>query len=149
MKKTLISTAVATALSLGAVSAQALTVTLLDNTSPTSPFPALDAANNAAFAAGNEFRVASNGAFSGFGEKSITGDQAMTWDFSMTGNTGTMTAVSGTDTVPAATTQPPVGGGHTASGPGLFQNALFDDIKITFSPKVFPGAARSPISVEF
>lgn len=149
MKKTLISTAVATALSLGAVSAQALTVTLLDNTNPTSPFPAIDPLNSAAFVAGNEFRVASGGNFAGFGEKSITGDQVMTWDFSMAGNSGTMTAVAGTDIVPAASTQPPVGGGHTASGPGLFQNATFFGGGFGFLAPLGNAADNGPATINF
>lgn len=151
MKKTLISVAVASALSLGAVSAQAatVTVTLLDNTNPTSPFPAIDPANNAAFVAGNEFRVASGGNFAGFGEKSITGDQPMSWDFSMTGNHGVLTAVSGTDTVPSATTQPPVGGGHTASGPGLFQNANFFGGGFGFLAPLGDAASNGPAEIWF
>ena len=122
MKKSMISTAVATALALGGSSAfAATTITLLDNTNPTNPFPSALTVNNTAMAAGNEFRVnTAGGASSGFGEKSIV-DGSQSWTFN---DAGLMTAVAGTGTVPVAANQPPnpgVGG----TGPGLFLNATF------------------------
>ena len=122
MRKKAISMAIATAMSLGAGGASADTViTLLNNTSPTNPFPAALTVNNAAFAAGNEFRVISGGVASGFGEKSVV-DGNQSWTFN---TSDALTAVAGTDVVPAATMQPPSGLGNTGSGTGAFLNATF------------------------
>ena len=157
MKKTLISTALATALSLTAVSAQALTLTLSDNTNPLGTYPATDAANNGAFngtydlqgSAPNEFRVMKGGAVSGGGEKSIVDNGAgtpITWDF--TGFGGTMTAVGGTDIVPAAGTLP-ASGALGISAPGLFLNAefLFPGGFFGFLAPVGAAAANGPATI--
>ena len=147
MKKTLISTAVAATFAFTATSANALVLTLLDNTTtPSLAGVTIDPANGAAFAAGNEFRVANGGAFAGFGEKSITGDQAMTWTFD---GAGEMTAVSGTDMVPAASMVPPVGGSHLGSGVGLFQNATFFGGGFGFLAPIGSAAAHGPATITF
>jgi hypothetical protein len=121
MKKTLISSAIVTAMALGAgMASAATTITLLDNTSPTVGFPS-DSNGGGDFAAGLEFRVMNNGSASGFGEKDIV-NGGETWSFD---DTNIMTAVAGTATVPDATMQPPSGLAVGGTGPGLFQNATF------------------------
>ncbi len=101
--------------------AQAVTVTLLDNQNSGAQFGgAITAANNAAFTAGNEFRIILAGAASGFGEKSLTGNQTIKWHFDS--NTNELTSVSGTDIAPAASMQPDVATGFTGAASGLFQN---------------------------
>lgn len=119
MNKSAISTAIVLALGAGSASA-ATTITLLNNTNPTTPFPAALTVNNAAFAAGNEFRVISGGVSSGFGEKNVV-DGNQSWSFN---DAGQMTAVAGTGTVPDATMQPPTPG-VGGTGPGIFLNATF------------------------
>jgi hypothetical protein len=153
MKKTLISTAIATSLALGASSAQALTVTLLPNNNPLATYPATDAANNGAFngafdlqmSAPNEFRVMNGGAVSGGGEKSIV-DGLQTWEFTDFG--GTLTAVGGTDIVPAATTLPS-SGALGISGPGMFLNAefLFPGGFFGFLAPIGTAAANGPATI--
>lgn len=123
MKKTVISTSIAAALALSCgMASAATTITLLDNTSPTNPFPA-DANGGGTFAAGLEFRVMNAGAAGGFGEKDVViGDGSELWTFD---SAGTMTGVAGTGVVPNATMQPPSGLGVGGTGPGVFQNATF------------------------
>lgn len=119
MKKSAISTAIVLALGAGSASA-ATTITLLNNTSPTDPFPSALTINNAAFAVGNEFRVMNNGSASGFGEKTVV-DGLQSWSFN---DSGQMTAVAGTAIVPLATVQP-TNAGVGGTGPGIFLNATF------------------------
>lgn len=138
MKRTLISTAIAAALSLGAIGVAnatgAVTVTLLPNTTPGNPFAAAsDPVNNDQFngvqnlegSAPNEFRVMNNGAVSGNGEKNIvTGAETWTFDASHQ-----LSAVGGTATVPQANANNKlISLGETdvrVAAPGLFQNAAF------------------------
>jgi len=157
MKKTAISTAVGVALAVGAVSAQALTLTLRDNVNPLAVFPGtapntdqFNGVQNLEGSAPNEFRVMSGGAVSGNGEKSIVDNTApaMTWDF--TGFGGTMTAVGGTDTVPSS--NPSTKGGTNGlgiSGPGLFLNAefLFPGAFFGFLAPVGAAAANGPATI--
>ena len=152
MKKTAISTAVGAVLAVSAMSAQALTITLLPNSSPLGAFPATDPLNSGAFngafdlqgSAPNEFRVMNGGSVSGGGEKSIV-DGNQTWDF--TGFGGTLTAVGGTDIVPSAA--PNGNGALGISGPGMFLNAefLFPGGFFGFLAPIGAAAANGPATI--
>lgn len=138
MKKTLISTAVAAALSIGAIGVAnatgAVDVTLSPNIAPGNPFAGASlAVNNAQFngvndlesSAPNEFRVMNNGGVSGNGEKSIvTGSEV--WSFDAAHQ---LSAVAGTAVAPQANANNKlISLGLTdvrAAATGLFQNAAF------------------------
>jgi hypothetical protein len=129
MKKTVLNLALATALGVGAASAQAVTISWVTNLEADNlAFPAADPLNTAAFgtligAADPDFRVMANGAASGGGEKAIAA--GVSWDF----NAGNLLqTVTGSDVTPGAaayTTADGVASAAPAGDTGLFKNALF------------------------
>lgn len=108
------------------------TIVFSDNTTPISPFPAIDPANTSAMASGREFRVIINGAISGGGEKTII--PTASWIFD---NSNQMTAVANTQVTPGAAaygakgpdgalgTGDDIPSAAPGGAPGLFQNAPF------------------------
>lgn len=123
MIKSKIAVAIASVLALGAGNAIADTVTISlgANASPSNPFSAaILPINNAAFTAGNTFRVMNGGAPSGFGEKQIvSGDEVWTFESNL------LTAVAGTDPVAAVAVQSASGNAVLTAGAGLFDTAVF------------------------
>lgn len=129
MKKTLTSIAIVAALGFGA-SAHAVTISWTTNLEgDNGPFPAADAANNAAFgtltgAADPDFRVMNGGAVSGGGEKAIAA--GVTWTFD---GAGAFTSVTGSDVTPGCTYYCTTNGGTSSANPagdtGLLKAAPF------------------------
>ena len=122
MKKSTISQALVAALAMGAgnVIADTVEISLTGNAAPGPFTSSILAVNNAAFTAGNTFRVMNNGAASGFGEKQIvSGNEVWTFD------ANTMTTATGGDMTPGVSMQSASGNAVIAAGNGLFDNAIF------------------------